>query len=362
MRRVDGFLHADANDQELHRITHQAATMKTSFSLYSLSALCAVTILATALSACGDKAKEKKPGQALASVNGEEVTMLQLNEELQRTGVNAAQQEAASKQLLQMLIDRQLLEEAASRENLNRDPKVMQAVDRARSLIVAQAYLQKRVGNAARPTGAEVEEYFNKHPEFFSNRKQFSMHELVIAANDLTPELRSAADDAKSLEEVAVWMDAHKIKYGRTQITRSTADLPQQMSSRLLGMPKGQLFVVKEGPRAMFITVSEVKEAPVSLQVASSQIEQYLMNQKNKELAASELQRLRASAKIEYLNKAMMPDAGAGASLATPRMPDTVAEAPAAAPRTSSTATDAAMENRSGTDKAALDRGVAGLK
>jgi hypothetical protein len=79
--------------------------------------LCAALILVAAtLSACGDKAKEKKPGQALASVNGEEVTVLQLNEELQRAGVTAAQQDTASKQLLQVLIDRQLLQEAAAKE------------------------------------------------------------------------------------------------------------------------------------------------------------------------------------------------------------------------------------------------------
>ncbi|MGB9107629.1 MAG: EpsD family peptidyl-prolyl cis-trans isomerase, partial [Telluria sp.] len=272
--------------------------------------LCAALILVAAtLSACGDKAKEKKPGQALASVNGEEVTVLQLNEELQRAGVTAAQQDTASKQLLQVLIDRQLLQEAAAKENLDRDPKVMQAIDRAKALIVAQAYLQKRIGNTGKPTPAEVEDYFNKHPEFFSNRKQFGMSEIVIGANDLTPEVRSAADSAKSLEEVAVWLDAHKIKYGRTEISRSTADVPPQLSSKLLGMPKGQLFVVKEGPRAMFIAVNEVKDAPVTLAVASPQIEQFLVNKKNKEMAAAELQRLRADAKIEYLNKSMMPDA-----------------------------------------------------
>ena len=337
-----------------------AAIMKTSSPTTPKRVLCAALILVAAtLSACGDKAKDKKPGQALASVNGEEVTVLQLNEELQRAGVTAAQQDAASKQLLQVLIDRQLLQEAAAKENLDRDPKVMQAIDRAKSLIIAQAYLQKRIGNVTKPTPAEVEDYFNKHPEFFSNRKQFSMNELVISANDLTPEVRSAADSAKSLEEVAVWLDAHKIKYGRNQVTRSTADVPPQLSSKLLGMPKGQLFVVKEGPRAMFISVADVKDAPVNLQVASGQIEQFLVNRKNKELAAAELQRLRSTAKIEYLNKSMVPDPKAAPPSAVANADSAAPPAPAAVPA----AADAApADNASGPDKAALDRGVAGLK
>jgi EpsD family peptidyl-prolyl cis-trans isomerase len=317
--------------------------------------LCAALILVAAtLTACADKAKEKKPGQALASVNGAEVTVLQLNEELQRAGVTAAQQDTASKQLLQVLIDRQLLQEAAAKENLDRDPKVMQAIDRAKALIIAQAYLQKRIGNVAKPTSAEVEDYFNKNPDFFSNRKQFSMSELVIGANDLTPEVRSAADSAKSLEEVAVWLDAHKIKYGRTQVTRSTADVPPALSAKLLGMPKGQLFVVKEGPRAMFISVTEIKDAPVTLAVAAPQIEQFLMNRKNKELASAELNRLRGDAKIEYLNKSMMPD-----PKAAPTAP--AGGAPSGVPSSVVPAAGAPDRDNS-TEKAALDRGVAGLK
>jgi len=61
------------------------------------------------------------------------------------------------------------------------------------------------------------------------------------------------------------------------------------------------------------------------------------MNKKNKELASAELSRLRAGAKIEYLNKSMAPDQNAAA--------------PAAA-----------GGNGKDKDKAALDRGVAGLK
>ncbi len=315
---------------------------------------CAVLVLAAAaLAACGSKPKESKPGQALASVNGAEITVLQLNEELQRAGVGPAQQEAASKQLLQALIDRQLLQNAAAAENLDRTPKVMQAIERAKALIVAQQYMQHRIGNPPRPTRAEVEEYFNNNPQFFARRKQFSLQELVIASADLTPKLTAAADAAKSLDDVAAWMDANKVKFGRTQVTRSTTDLSPEMSARLLGMQKGQLFIVKEGERSLIISIAEVREAPVSLDVAAQQIEQFLINKRNKERAAAELARLRASAKIEYLNKSMALDAApaAGAPAAKPAVLPAVAPAPSAPAAPAPSAANAAIE-----------RGVAGLK
>jgi len=325
--------------------------MKTSLFPSKRRAAGALLILAAAsLSACGNKAKDAKPGQALASVNGEEITVLQLNEELQRAGVGPAQQDAASKQLLQALIDRQLLQSEAAKEKLDRDPKVMQAVERAKSLIIAQAYMQKRLGTPARPTPAEIEDYYSKHPEFFSRRKQFNMNELIIASADLTPELKAAADNAKSLEELAVWLDAHKVKFGRTQVSRTTADLAPELSAKLMGMSKGQLFVVKEGERSMLISIAEIKDAPVTIEVASQQIEQYLMNKKTKDAAAAELARLRATAKIEYINKSMAVD---------PQAAPLPAAAPAPAPALSETAPATPADANA---KAAIDRGVAGLK
>src|SRR4051794_29553466 len=76
----------------------------------------AVSVLLLALLAgCGPKQK-KEQGQALASVNGEEITAMQLSEEMQRANVPPAQQTAAKKPLLESLIDRQVLQNAAVAE------------------------------------------------------------------------------------------------------------------------------------------------------------------------------------------------------------------------------------------------------
>jgi peptidyl-prolyl cis-trans isomerase C len=316
---------------------------------HSLS-LIATALAAFALAACGDKDAVAKPGQALASVNGEEITTMQLNEELQRANITPAQQEAASKQLLRVLVDRQLLQNEAAKEKIERDPKVMLAIERAKAMIVAQAYMQKKVGVPARPTPAEIADYFSQHPEFFARRKQFVLHQLMLATRDLTPQVQAAAGASKSLEEMAAHLDASKIKYTRNQVTRSSSDLAPELSNKLLTMPKGQLFAVREGERSLLIGIGEIKDAPVTLETASRQIEQFLVNKRNKDAAEAELARLRATARIEYMNKSLAPDAKAA--------PATVsAVLPAAAPAE----VDSTAANDSA-DKAALERGVAGLK
>lgn len=302
--------------------------------------MCAAAVLvAASLAACGSKT-ESKPGQSLASVDGKEITVLQLNEELMRANVPAAQQEQARKRVLEALIDRQLLETEAAKEKVDRDPKVMQSIERAKSTIVAQAYLQKRIGTPARPSHTEVEQYFNQNPQLFTNRKVFDMRQLVLPTSAVNDQVKAAIDASKSLDEVAAWLDEHKIKYGRGQLARSTQDLPPELSAKLVAMPKGQLFIIREGDRSMLLSISDVKDAPVTLEQATPQIEQFLMNKKNREAAEAEIKRLRTAAKIEYLNKSDAPAPG--------KAPDVPAVAGTAAPASDATAVN--------------ERGVAGLK
>ena len=294
-----------------------------------------ILLTVAGLAACGGD-KQKKVGQALASVNGEEITALQLNEELQRAGVPAAQQEAASKQLLEALIDRQVVENVALKEKIDRDPKVMQAVERAKALIISQAYMQKKLSGMAPPSKAEVEDYFNKHPELFSNRKQFDMRQLLIASKDMNDALKQVIDKSKSLDEVAAWMESNKIGFARAQVSRTTTDLAPELVGKLQSMPKGQLFIINEGERAMLMTIVDIKDVPVKLAAAAPQIEQYLVNTRAKDAAKQEMDRLRAAAKIEYLNQ------------------------PAASAATA--ASGAASAASASASAAATARGVAGLK
>lgn len=310
------------------------------------SMLCCSLLVLTGLGlvACGEK--EKKSSQTLARVNGEEITLLQLNEELLRSGVPAGQQDAARKQLLAALVDRQLLENEAVKEKIDRDPQVLQAVERAKALILAQAYMQKRIGNTARPTQAAARTYFDQHPEFFTRRKQFDMRELVLATADMNDALKAELDSAKSLDEVAVWLDQHKIKYARAELARNSSELPPEMTAKLVAMPKGQLFIIKEGARSMLISVADIKDSPVALEQAEPQIEQFLFNKANKDASEAELARLRAAAKIEYPNAADAPSVGTAA--VSPSVAPAAASTPAPAPADAS-----AVAN---------DRGVAGLK
>ncbi|MFZ5523285.1 MAG: EpsD family peptidyl-prolyl cis-trans isomerase [Pseudomonadota bacterium] len=281
--------------------------VKINTSLPYRRVLCGVLLLVVAvgLSACGNK--EKKAGQALVRVDGEEITVLQINDELKRAGVKADQQEVATKQLLEKLIDRQLVIAEATRNKIDRSPGVIQAIERAKAQIIAQAYLESITSKLAKPSMAEIDDYFQKHPEYFAQRKQFDMQQLVFATKDLSDELKSAIDSAKTLDEVASWLDRHNVGYARGQLSRSTTDLPELMVAKLKELKKGELFIVNEGENSMLNSIIDIKDSPVMAKNVAPQIAQYLSSLKAKEAAETEIKHLRSSAKIEYFNASAPP-------------------------------------------------------
>lgn len=311
------------------------------------TALIGFTIgFALVLAACdSNEPKEKKTGQALVSVNGKEVTMLQLNEEIKRANVRPEQYEAASKQLLESLIVRQLILDEAVRNKLDRTPDVMQARDRANAQVIAQAYMQGIVSKIAKPSQAEIDEYFQKHPEFFSQRKQFDLITVRVATKDLSSELKKTIDAAKSVDQVVTWLDKNKFPYLRSLASRSSTDLPPQMAKMLQEKSKDTIFIVNEQENSLLISVNAIKDSPITLAVAAPQIERFLLNQKYKEATDAEVARLRTAAKIEYLN-AKAPESSVAEKLAVPN-------------------SDNATNNLNLTEPASdssIERGIMGLK
>lgn len=276
--------------------------MRAKNSMSGRQMLCGILVLVVAagLSACGSK--EKKAGQSLVRVNGEDITILQINDELNHAGVQAGQEEAARKQLLESLIDRQLILAEAASNKIDRTPDVMQAIERAKAQIIAQAYLHNITSRIAPPSKADINEYFQSHPEFFTKRKEFDLQQLIIANKNFSDELRLFIDSAKSMDEVAAWMDRHDIPYMRARTTRTSADVPPEIVTKLLALSKGQLFLVEEAGNKMLNALADIKDSPITALNAAPQIEQFLTNKRNKEAVDVEIAHLRSLAKIEYLN------------------------------------------------------------
>ncbi|MEO6919683.1 MAG: EpsD family peptidyl-prolyl cis-trans isomerase [Collimonas sp.] len=285
--------------------------MKTASS--QIKAVGVLLLLAVmSLSACSDQ--KKKTGKVLARVNGEPITALQLEAELDyaNDAKGAGQQQPLREQALEALIDRQILLDEALRNKLDRDPKLMQVIDRFRTQAIVQAYLESIGASWGKPSKAEIDAYFQAHPELFAHRKIFSVQQLSIADQDLSPSLKAMMDSAKSLGQVAVWLEKNGIPYGKARLSYTSAELPPEIAGKLQKLDRNRLFVMKDGQQDQLCALTELKESPVTEEVAVAQIERYLLNKRMQEVAAGEIARLRSLTKLEYVDKpaAMVAEKG----------------------------------------------------
>ncbi|MEW5873497.1 MAG: EpsD family peptidyl-prolyl cis-trans isomerase, partial [Chloroflexota bacterium] len=127
-------------------------------------------LIAALVAGCGDKketeAGDKPASQVVARVNGTELTVHQVNFALQRIpNLSPEQSRAASLQVVRNLVEQELAVQQALADKLDRDATVVQALDAARRQILAEAWMGRKVGAPAEPTDADVQEYFNAHPE-----------------------------------------------------------------------------------------------------------------------------------------------------------------------------------------------------
>ncbi len=269
-----------------------------------------VIILSLFLTACQNEQNQKKSGQALISIDGKEITTLQLNDEIKRSNIRVDQYDVASKQLLESLIARQLIVDEAVRNRLDRSPEVMRARERANSQVVAQFYLQELVSKISKPSKAEIEEYFYRHPLHFEKRKQFDLEVVRIAKKELNDELKEFIENAKSLNDVIVYLDKKNILFFQNEVIRSTSELPAELVAMILKGRRSQVFMILESETLFLLTVNKEKESPILFDLAASQIEKHLINQKYKQATDAEITRLRSLAKIEYLNRSISTDDG----------------------------------------------------
>lgn len=283
----------------------------------------ALALVATAvlLSACGEK-KDAAASQTAAKINKDEITVHQINFVLQQQrNLRPEQAEAASKQVLERLIDQQLALQKAEESKVDRDPRVMQQLEAARREVIARAYLEK-VGEAApKPTPEEIKKYYDEKPALFSQRRVYQIQEIGIEAPaDRLPELRQKLAAAKNINEFVEYLKASGLRFSGNQAVRAAEQLPLNSLDALSKMQDGQAMVVPTPTGAQVVVLAGSRMQPVTEEQARPAIEQFLVNERRRKLVEDDLKAMRAAAKIEYVGKFAegAPAAGGAAAPAAP--------------------------------------------
>ena len=287
-------------------------------------------LAAVALVGCGEK-KDKAASQTAAKVNKDEITVHQINFVLQQQrNLKPEQTEAASKQILERLVDQQLALQKADDLKLDRDPRVVQQLEAARREVLARAYVE-RVGEAApKPTPEEIKKYYAEKPALFSDRRIYSIQEIAIEAKpEQQAELRDKLAASKNINEFVEFLKAKEYRFNGNQAVRAAEQLPLNSLESFSKMKDGQAAIVPAANGVQVIVLAGSRSQPVNEEQARPAIEQFLLNDRKRKLIEDDMKAARAAAKIEYVGKFAQAASGAAATPAAASAP-VASPAPAA--------------------------------
>lgn len=309
-------------------------------------------LLAAALIAGCGKSDDKKPAtQVAAKVNGDEISVHQINTALTQSGAAyTGDPKDAGRQVLERLIDQQLLVQKAVDAKLDRDPNVVTAMENARRQILAQAYIERTLSENTMPTSEEIKKYYADHPEIFGKRRLYRFQEVLAAveSEEQMKALQAQLAKNQNMNDVTAWLREKGIKFSTSFSMKASEQLPRNLLPKLASMKQGDVMFYPAGNRALVVQLTGWQELPMSEPEAAPYIAQALLTQKRGEQANEELKRLRTASKVEYV--------GEYAKAA----PQAQAQQPEGQPAAKAQAAKPAEAAKN--DASSIDKGLSGLK
>ncbi len=188
----------------------------------------------------------------------------------------------------------QLAAEAVARR-LDRAPKVQQALEAAKTEVLARAYLEELGGAQPEPSAVEVRQYYTAHPELFAERRVFTLEQIDVPhASDMAVALRErAASPGASLQAIADWLRARDVPHSVSRGMRAADRIPLELLPRLQAMREGELAVMESFDALLVIHMVAQRPAPLDEATAAPLIEQFLRRRNWEQAVGAELRRLR---------------------------------------------------------------------
>jgi EpsD family peptidyl-prolyl cis-trans isomerase len=246
------------------------------------------------LAACGKK--DDPAGQVVATVNGTEITTSELQAEAEALQANL-QDPAARRQVLELVVQRQLQAAAAKERGLDKDPRFLAQRRRAEQYILAQMHLMS-VGAGADVDMRQARSFIIRNPALFDERQVLVVDRIGFAPAQALSKAEVAG--VKTMLEAEQLLLRKNIRFERRSAVVDPADLPPKVAENFAKMANGVVFYDTQGDNGMFGAIIERKPDPVPMPEQLSKATAILKRQKREETVEASLRDMRKRAKVTY--------------------------------------------------------------
>jgi peptidyl-prolyl cis-trans isomerase C len=249
-----------------------------------------VVVLATSATLAG--CNQTPTGQVVAIVNGEEISLQELNAELEGLNVPpSADKKLVRKQLLQQIVDRRLLAQTAK--------AYITQQRRMNEELLVRMYGKKAADTIRVPDAAAVDKFIAANPAMFTQRTRYKVDQIQFPMPADASRLK-ALEAAHSLADVSATLTKMGIKFERGVGAIDSGTVPEPMLKQILALPPGEPFVVPVGDRVVVSVITGSEPLLVKPEQARPLAVQAMRNQNLSKIGETRLNEAKAKAKIEY--------------------------------------------------------------
>jgi EpsD family peptidyl-prolyl cis-trans isomerase len=276
-----------------------------------------VATAALALAGCGmfsgkGKDADKPTGQVVAKIDGQEITQLEVNAELQGTAIPPSMtRRDAEKAALNNIITRRMLAKAAEERELDKKPEFLLQARRASEQLRVQALARDIAAKVVTPTRDEADKFISENPQMFANRQFFILDQIQFLRPGNLDKL--GFETAKTMPEVEAILQANSIQFRRQPASLdalgANPDFVREVTKVLQTNPN-ELFMFATRPQgapAPVIMVNQVKETrlqPFTGDKAREFATNYLKNQRIQNALKAEVEKQQKAAKEKVVYQA----------------------------------------------------------
>lgn len=248
------------------------------------------------VAACSQEAT----GQVAAVVNGDEITLQEINAELGSTNLpEGADKKAAQQAALQRIVERRLLAQAAKDDGLDETPDYLLRRRQLDDALLAQLLSQRAERTAKVPEQAEIDAYIAKNGQLFGQRTIYTIDRIQFPAPSDFKRL-SVLEDAHSMTEVAQVLNRLKIEFQREPAQMDSLQLGPQRSEQVRALPQGEPFVIPENGMVTVGVITGTSVEPLTGENARPVALQIMRSQQTNDALQQRLKTVKTQAKIEY--------------------------------------------------------------
>ena len=191
-----------------------------------------------ALSACDSG--EAPSGQVAATVDGTEITVSQINNELRASGVQADQSNAAlANQALEAVINRSILAQEARDRGLHQTPAGSLALKRAEEAALVDLLRRDIQAGSPSPSDDEARQFVSSNGAMFSDRFVSVVEQVVVPSlpNGMLKQLEAA----DTLDEVRTLLNESNVKFQTTMGSVDSLQVAPAVAKQIVDHDVGEV-------------------------------------------------------------------------------------------------------------------------